>query len=221
MNLLITAGATREPIDDVRYISNVSSGATGAALAAALATAGHEVTLLRGVGAIAPAAGPDHLQQIVFTSAAQLGEQLRRALATGTHDAVIMTAAVADFRVAQPIAGKLSSAVEQWSLALVRNPKLLPQLKAWSPRPLTVVGFKLTSAAAPEARQAAVAAQFQAGGVDAVVHNDLAEIRALPREQHPFWLYRAAGASPERIRGANALATALAGVLRPDRLPGS
>ncbi|HEY0945944.1 MAG TPA: phosphopantothenoylcysteine decarboxylase, partial [Opitutaceae bacterium] len=48
MNILLTAGATREPIDDVRFLSNVSTGATGAALAESLAAAGHAVTLLRG-----------------------------------------------------------------------------------------------------------------------------------------------------------------------------
>ena len=52
MKILVTAGATREPLDAVRYLSNVSTGATGAALAAALAARGHTVTLLRGTGAV-------------------------------------------------------------------------------------------------------------------------------------------------------------------------
>ena len=69
MKVLITAGATREPIDEVRFLSNVSTGATGAALAENFARRGHEVTLLRGAGAVAPAAISD-LQ--TFSSAEDL-----------------------------------------------------------------------------------------------------------------------------------------------------
>ncbi|MGH7994919.1 MAG: phosphopantothenoylcysteine decarboxylase, partial [Opitutaceae bacterium] len=50
MKILITAGASREAIDAVRFISNVSSGRTGAALADALVALGHRVTMLRGHG---------------------------------------------------------------------------------------------------------------------------------------------------------------------------
>ena len=56
MHFLVTAGATREPLDAVRFLSNVSTGSTGAALADALAVRGHTVTLLRGEGASEPGA---------------------------------------------------------------------------------------------------------------------------------------------------------------------
>lgn len=206
MNVLITAGATREPIDDVRFISNVSSGATGAALAEALAAAGHRVTLLRGEAAVA---GRGLAHEESFSSADDLAARLRGQLATGGFDAVIMTAAVADYRPVAPVAGKLSSNVEQLTLQLTRNAKILPQLKSFAPRPLRVVGFKLTSRASESERRSAVAAQFAAGGVDAVVHNDLAEIRATTRERHPFRLYRAAGADPLALAGTVALAAAI------------
>jgi phosphopantothenoylcysteine decarboxylase/phosphopantothenate--cysteine ligase len=215
VNLLITAGATREPIDDVRFISNVSTGATGAALADAFTAAGHRVTLLRGSGSTAATATADTLRQIEFSSAADLLARLRQQLSTGGFDGVIMTAAVSDYRAATTVGGKLPSAPERMALELVRNPKILPLLKTFSPKPLVVVGFKLTSGADEPARTTAITAQFAAGGVDAVVHNDLAEIRTVPREQHPFRLYRAAGATPEVIAGAGALARVLAGVLAP------
>lgn len=210
MNILITAGATREPIDDVRFLSNVSTGATGAALAEALAAAGHRVTLLRGEAAIT-ARGVAHDE--TFSSAMDLSARLRRQLARDAFDAVIMTAAVSDYRPASPVTGKLPSAAEQMTLDLVRNPKILPLIKSLGPRPMGVIGFKLTSGADETKRHAAVAAQFAAGGVDAVVHNDLTEIRATSREQHPFWLYRAAGGAPEPVTGAPALAAALGQLL--------
>lgn len=203
MNFLITAGATREPIDDVRFISNVGTGITGAAIAEALAASGHAVTLLRGQAA---ASGHGLRHEETFSSAMDLSARLRRQLATGNFDAVIMTAAVADYRPAAPVTGKISSAAERLTLELVRNPKILPHLKSLAPRPMHVIGFKLTSGDDEPARRDAVAAQFAAGGVDAVVHNDLAEIRATPRELHPFWLYRSPGAEPKKCAGSAALA---------------
>lgn len=210
MNVLVTAGATREPIDAVRFISNVSTGATGAALADALAAAGHAVVLLRGEAAVAAARIHD---QETFSSAADLAEQLRRRLATGGVDAVVMGAAVSDFHVADGFSGKISSALPELRLRLVRNPKLLPQLKSWSPRPLRVIGFKLTVGADAAARRAAVTAQFAAGGVDAVVHNDLVEIRAVARAAHPFRLFRSPDPEPELFAGVPALAAALSSFL--------
>lgn len=210
MNILLTAGATREPIDDVRFLSNVSTGATGAALAEALAAAGHRVTLLRGEAAIA-ARGVHHDE--TFSSAMDLSARLRRQLARDEFDAVIMTAAVSDYRPAAPVNGKLPSTAEQVTLDLVRNPKILPLIKALGPRPMSVIGFKLTSGADAAQRRAAVAAQFAAGGVDAVVHNDLADIRATTRDRHPFWLHRPDGNEPQPITGAPALAAALAALL--------
>lgn len=210
MNVLITAGATREPIDDVRFISNVSTGSTGAALAEALTAAGHSVTLLRGEGsAVARAVAHDE----VFSSAMDLSARLRRQLATGEIDAVIMTAAVADYRPATPFEGKIPSSAERLTLELVRNPKILPHLKSLTLRPLLVVGFKLTSSADATQRAGAVAAQFAAGGVDAVVHNDLAEIRASTRAHHPFFVYSGNEVAPDKVAGTPALAARLGELL--------
>jgi phosphopantothenoylcysteine decarboxylase/phosphopantothenate--cysteine ligase len=213
MNLLVTAGATREPLDAVRFLSNVSTGATGAALADALAARSCTVALLRGENAVTPRAVRD---VEIFSSADDLRDRLQRRLTAGGVDAVIMTAAVADYRPAHRAHGKLPSAPETLTLELVRNPKILPQLKAFSPRPLRVIGFKLTVGADAAARRAAVAAQFAAGGVDAVVHNDLDEIRATAT--HPFYLYRSAVAvdeasPPSMLAGTAALAEALADFL--------
>lgn len=207
MKLLITAGATREPLDAVRFLSNVSTGLTGAALAEAMCDAGHSVTLLTGEGVVVK--GRRDGQRHVFSSAADLSAQMRRLLSSGDYDAVIMTAAVSDYRPAELAPGKISSGSPELTLRLVRNEKILPQLKSFSPRAVRVIGFKLTVAATPAVARAAVAAQFAAGGVDLVVQNDLAEIRAVPREVHPFWIYRAADSLPDSAKGVSALARAL------------
>ena len=206
MNLLITAGATREPLDAVRFLSNVSTGATGAALAESLTAIGHRITLLRGEGAVA--ATGIHADE-TFGSALDLSARLQRCLSTGEFDAVIMNAAVSDYRAVVSAPGKIPSDADQLALQLVRNLKILPQLKSFSPRTLRVVGFKLTVGADDHARHEAVSRQFDAGGVDAVVHNDLDEIRSAPRTTHPFTLFRPAPVAPEKIAGVAALATAL------------
>jgi len=202
MKILITSGATREPLDEVRFLSNVSTGATGAALADALAARGHAVTLLAGLAAVRPAAA---VEVETFSSAQDLLARLQRRLGAGTFDLAIMAAAVSDYRPETRTSGKLPSRAESLTLRLVRNPKLLPQLKTLSPRPLRVIGFKLTVGADAAARQAAVAAQFAAGGVDAVVHNDLAEIRAAPAAAHPFHVFHAPDAPPREAAGIAAL----------------
>lgn len=206
MKVLITAGATREPIDAVRFLSNVSTGTTGAALADAFSEAGHDVLLLRGIGAVSP---PGKLQQETFSSAQDLSSRLQQRIAGGDFDAVIMTAAVADYRPAESVDGKLASDNSQLILHLVRNEKILPRLKAFSPRPLFVVGFKLTVKADDQARRAAIMAQFAAGGVDLVVHNDLDEIRSASRENHPFRIFRKPTDEPQKISGPTALAHAI------------
>ena len=209
MNILVTAGATREPLDAVRFLSNVSTGSTGAALADAFAARNHRVTLLRGESAVTPHSA---CAVEVFTSAEDLRTRLQRHLAGGTFDTAIMCAAVADYRPDFAVGGKISSDAAELALRLVRNPKILPQLKSFSPHPLVVIGFKLTVGADAVARRAAVAAQFAAGTVDAVVHNDLDEVRASP--VHPYWLYRSATAAPEPISGTKALAAAISNVFR-------
>ena len=218
MKLLITAGATREPLDAVRFISNVSTGYTGAALADALSTAGHAVMLLHGEGAVK---GKVDCQHGTFSSAADLFRQLQALLAGGEYEAVIMAAAVSDYRPAQLIKGKISSDADELTVRLVRNTKILPQLKTFSAKPLRVVGFKLTSGATAHERQAAVASQFAAGGVDVVVQNDLQEIRAVGRERHPFRIHQEPDAKPTVTEGVMALATALAEILAVDVSAGS
>ena len=175
MNILLTAGATREPIDSVRFLSNISSGSTGAALAERLAGAGHRVSLLHGESAARPAAASG-VNCTAFGSTEQLGEKLRTALATGGFDAVIHAAAVSDYRPATVSAEKLSSDADGMIIQLVPTPKLLPQLRGWSPRPVRVIGFKLTTGAGAAERESAVGKLFARGGVDAVVQNDTAEL---------------------------------------------
>lgn len=204
MPILLTSGASREPIDAVRFISNFSTGKTGAALADALTSLGHHVVVLRGIDS---AQSAHAAEQEVFSSAADLGQRLQNRLASGIYDAVIMTAAVADYRPQTSRPDKIASDAAELTLRLVRNPKILPQLKSWSPRPLTVIGFKLMVGVDAATRLRAVQAQHEAGGVDATVANDLSEIRQ--GAPHPFYLYREGAPTFQALHGIAPLAQAL------------
>ena len=192
-HILITAGGTREPIDSVRYIGNMSSGRTASRLADELSAAGHKVSWLGAVSAISPALPCDISR---FYSFDDLSSQLQRLLAASDYDVVIHAAAVSDFSVAcvegedgallESASGKLSSGSEL-ILRLKPNPKLLDRIRTWSKNSqVRVIGFKLTDTEDPQQRISAVKKQFDNSKVDAVVHNDLTNISD---KSHPFCLY--------------------------------
>lgn len=204
MKILITSGATREPIDAVRFLSNVSTGATGATLADSFRQQGHDVTVLHGTGAIRPGLVTDREE---YSTAADLRKRLQHRLASGKYDLVVMCAAVSDYRPRRARKGKLRSDAPKLTLTLVRNAKILPHLKSFSPRPVRVVGFKLTAGAAATARKKAVNAVFAQGGVDIVVSNDLLRIGA--RRTHPFSIHGGKDDLGIEVHGAPSLAVAL------------
>lgn len=202
MRILITSGATRESIDAVRFLSNVSTGRTGALLADALARQGQAVTLLHGEGAVRPVSKGAIITE-TFSSTENLQAQLHRLLGTGGFDAVIHAAAVSDYRPAETREGKVTSYATELTLRLVPTPKLLPELKHYAPRPLTVVGFKLTAGADAAEREQAVSKLFAAGTVDAVIHNDMDDLAT--GDHRPFAAWRAGRPVPELLPGVSAL----------------
>lgn len=186
--VLITGGGTREAIDAVRYIGNLSTGRSAAAIADDFHRAGWEVTWLGARDAVRPVLP---VKAETFLAFADLAGALERLLSTSPFDLVVQAAAISDFSVARPAgqaaAGKLSSGTPV-TLHLQPNPKLLGRLREWSCSPATVVvGFKLTVGATPGEARKAVARQFRQCAPDAVVHNDLERIAP---DAHPFDLYR-------------------------------
>ena len=193
MNVLVTSGGTREPIDGVRVIANSSTGATGAAIADALANAGFSVTLLRAKNSIAPNMT---VEERFFVTVRDLDALCLELLSTQHYDLVVHAAAVSDFvvesvvvdgqRRATPLTGKLSSA-SRLSVELVPGKKILPELKSYSHNPaIKLVGFKLTDGASAEEIRSAVT-KVLASGADLVVHNDqqtMAQTRAVLWDAH-------------------------------------
>lgn len=138
MNILIAAGPTREFIDDVRYISNSSSGRMGSALVNAARTAGHRVTFICGPVELAM---PKCFRTVSVTSA----EDMRRAVKTFARqaDAVVMAAAVADYRPATRTRGKMKKSAKSLTLRLVPTVDILVELGRTRRRGQVLVGFAL------------------------------------------------------------------------------
>lgn len=138
-HVLITAGATREPLDPVRFLSNRSTGKMGFALARAAAGRGAEVTLVCGPHHLRP---PGGVHCVDVETAAQMAEAVL--VRSDDMDLIIKAAAVADWHPAQVADQKLKkrSAGETQSLPLQRTTDILAELgkRRKGPRPI-LVGF--------------------------------------------------------------------------------
>jgi phosphopantothenoylcysteine synthetase/decarboxylase len=211
MKVLVTSGATREPIDSVRFISNLSSGRTGAAICEALAARGFEVTQLHGIDSVR---APRATHRAAFLDHASLDTLLRTSLRNGDYDAVIHSAAVGDFTVADAADTKLPSGREL-QLQLRPTTKLIDRIRDYAgDRPLTLVGFKLTHDGDVAAQKGAAQALLARAGADYVVQNDVGTLG--DGESHIFTIH-ARGGGEWRCAGRRELATALALLLEPPR----
>lgn len=123
MRILMTAGPTREYLDDVRYLSNASSGRMGYALAADAVARGHQVILVSGPVELAPPKGCE----VRFV---QTTEEMRIACeqAFPSCDGVIAAAAVCDYKPSQRVTGKMSKTGEPLTIELIETDDVLAGL---------------------------------------------------------------------------------------------
>ncbi|MBN1672926.1 MAG: hypothetical protein JXR37_17910 [Kiritimatiellae bacterium] len=168
MNILITAGPTREPIDPVRFISNRSSGRMGVALAEAALARGHAVRLVTGPIAV-PA--PPAAERVAVVTAQDMLAAVQANL--DWSDALIMSAAVADWRPRTPSPLKLKKNRMPAQLEMERTPDIL-QAVAARKGGRVFVGFAAeTGEPEEEARR-----KLQAKRLDLIVANDVSRADA-------------------------------------------
>jgi phosphopantothenoylcysteine decarboxylase/phosphopantothenate--cysteine ligase len=168
LRVLVTAGGTREPIDAVRYIGNRSSGRMGFALAEEAARRGADVTVVAANVALARRPG---VRYVDVATAAELAAAC--AAEFDRCDLLLMAAAVADYRPAEPHAGKIkkTEAGAELELRLERTDDVLSDLAARRRDGQLIVGF------AAEAGEQALEhgrGKLARKGLDAVVVNDIA-----------------------------------------------
>jgi phosphopantothenoylcysteine decarboxylase/phosphopantothenate--cysteine ligase len=159
--IVVTAGPTFEPIDPVRFIGNRSTGKMGFAVAAEAFDRGADVTLVVGPGTTEPPEGP---RVVRVNTAEDMREAVMSRLAE--TDAIVMAAAVADFRPEHVADAKMKKDAGAPELHLVPTPDILRELGDLDPRPI-LVGFAAETADPETAARAKLASK----GADVVVAN--------------------------------------------------
>ena len=193
--ILITYGGTREPIDGVREISNISTGQTGQTLAHALMRMGYEVTSL---AASYIALDKTFGRAVRFRDHAELESRLVALLQGETYDAAIHLAAVSDYTVDQISSGdqvkpptqeiKLGSEKEL-TIKFKPTTKIVNRIKSESiNKQIRVFAFKLTHTSNIIERNTAIVKLLDTPGIDYVVHNDMSEVHSHIRP-HTFHVY--------------------------------
>ncbi len=208
--VLIISGGTIEPIDNVRAITNTSSGKTGANLAQFFDAMGAQIIFLSAKNG----ARPDIDCEIhEFTDFQNLYTQAIELIKQNQFDAIINIAAIADYSVSKITANgidvsgdKISSDIDEMQIHLRKNPKLIDEFKNLSDAKL--VGFKLTSNANESEILAAISKQIKSAKSDFVIHNDLLET-SQNKSQHSFHIYNNNGKKIADCVGVNSLSNAL------------
>jgi phosphopantothenoylcysteine decarboxylase/phosphopantothenate--cysteine ligase len=176
VKFLVTAGATREPIDPVRFISNRSSGKMGVAVAKAAAKRGAVVRL---VAAMTDAGLLDSLDAKIAVSEVETAEEMWDAVSSmlSGSDVLVMVAAVADFRTASPLDRKIKKSAGPTSLELTPTTDILAAANMHPVPGQIRVGF----AAETENEVQNALEKLQRKGLDLVVAN-----RIVPGEENVF-----------------------------------
>ncbi|MBI5359744.1 MAG: phosphopantothenoylcysteine decarboxylase [Planctomycetes bacterium] len=138
MRILVTSGPTREHIDDVRYISNASSGRMGCCLAEAARRRGHKVTFISGPVDVKPPRGVKNVN--VISARDMLKQTLKH---FKNCDCLIMAAAVSDYMPALKIKGKMKKGKTAMALRLVKTPDILAEVARTKKKYQVVIGFAL------------------------------------------------------------------------------
>ena len=162
--VVVTAGATQEPMDPVRYITNHSTGKMGYAIARACMLRGADVTLLTAPTALRPV---PFVKTVPFTTAESLFEAVKAHAMDA--DALIMAAAVADYRPVNVADEKIKKKDGDLTLPLARTQDILAWVGAHKPEKLFVCGFSMETENLLENS----AAKLQGKNMDMIVANNL------------------------------------------------
>ncbi len=217
MNCIVTAGPTYEELDEVRRLTNFSTGRLGAELAGFLSERGHEVTLL--MGHYSTWRGAQNARHIhAFTTTADLSERLHKLAFPGVN-AVFHAAAVSDFtfgkiwtrsaqgEMVEIKSGKITTRGGSVLAELVPTPKIIHSLRGWFPQ-ACLVGWKFEVEGDRDAVLAKARNQIAESKTDACVANGRAYGRG-------FGLVRAGAEGCEHFADSTGLFEGLERLLTP------
>lgn len=197
-HLLVSVGGTREDLDPVRFLGNRSSGRQGFAIVERALARGAEVTAVVGTVEVEVPAGA---RVLTATTASHMHEVLLAE--QGSADAVVMAAAVADFRPEQASATKIKKSDDQEpeAIHLVRNPDILVDLVSHRPAGQVVVGFAAETASSDDELLALARAKAARKGCDLLVVNDVGGGRVFGRDETSVRVIAAGGQVLAEVSG--------------------
>jgi phosphopantothenoylcysteine decarboxylase/phosphopantothenate--cysteine ligase len=166
VNILVTAGPTREPLDPVRFLTNRSSGKMGYELAAAFAHAGHQILLISGPTALDIPEGVDFLP---VETAADMHEAVSNYI--GKMEIAIFAAAVADYTPAVVAPEKIKKSGDSLTLELLKTKDILGSARSVFGYQGTLVGF----AAETENLETNARSKLSRKGCDLIIANDVSK----------------------------------------------
>ena len=180
MNALITCGPSYEPVDQVRRLTNFSTGQLGVSLAGSFSDAGHQVYCYKGEMASCPDPVRAHVSE-PFSTNADLASKLERLSRTTRIDAVFHAAALCDYRVGQVLdshgssiqSAKFPTRSGQLTLVLEPAAKVLPRLRGWFPS-ARIIGWKYELACTRDEAFSKAWQQISQNQTDACVLNGAA-----------------------------------------------
>jgi phosphopantothenoylcysteine decarboxylase/phosphopantothenate--cysteine ligase len=184
-HVVVTAGPTVEDIDPVRFLTNRSSGKMGYAIAACALERGARVTLISGPVALRPPAG---VTFIGVRGALEMQAALDDVLGSSLDgaNAIVMAAAVADYRLAEVATEKIKRERDEVTLSLVKNPDLIAEIGRRRQKPTPVlIGFAVETA--EDTTLVALARdKLKRKQVDVIVANHAKD--SLGRDDNRVWL---------------------------------
>jgi phosphopantothenoylcysteine decarboxylase/phosphopantothenate--cysteine ligase len=170
LNVLISAGGTREAIDPIRFIGNRASGKQGVALALSALSRGAKVTL---VGANLSVNVPAGVEFISANTAKEMQEQMQ--LRAGSADVVIMNAAVADYFIAIPDENKIKKKDEKLAIKLDKTTDILSVLADSKPIKQYLVGFAAETTTDDDDLIASAKSKLESKKADLIVGNKVSK----------------------------------------------
>lgn len=203
--VLVTGGGTQEPIDEVRYLGNRSSGRTAASIAEVLTELGFAVDYLKAKSAVSPR-GVSQISE--FSDFSSLKALVDERLKSNRYMGIIHAAAVSDFSVVNRSSAKIESQ-QPISLELVPNPKIIASFKKAIPSSI-LIAFKLFASSATQTeQQQKIRSLFEDTKADWVVSNDA---RQWDEPVHKYHL-QGPGSAAVAVTGSYELGRSLGSIL--------
>lgn len=205
--ILVTYGGTKEKIDNVRYLTNLSTGTTGAEIAKHFYTNGYDVTVIKTKEAAIP---EFDVKSFEYNDHSDLQQKLKKEISKNNYQAVIHLAAISDYspehisvdnkKLRLPLNDKINSENDSITISFKRNPKIINNIKSWSlNKKLKLIGFKFANISDRDKNDININKLFKSSQADYIVLNTF-ESRINDRQTY----YEVVDKNKKSIKASNA-----------------